>query len=104
MRLQLPYFDTPEKGSHDEKETMKPFGNQGVWWQESLRILASMEKYVLDFYCLLITNTFSSSLNLVILRVGFLYGPYIDYSRSRRTINISVQNQLNLVFFQLDYL
>ncbi|TDL27254.1 hypothetical protein BD410DRAFT_410300 [Rickenella mellea] len=62
VRLQLPFFETSEKGSHDEKENLKPLGTQGVWWQENLRVLAAIE-----------------GLNLAIVRIGIVYGPYVEY-------------------------
>lgn len=46
MRVTQPFYDTPEKGAHDEKESVKPAGVRGVWWHETLRVLASIEKYV----------------------------------------------------------
>jgi hypothetical protein len=62
VRLQHPFYETPEKGKHDEKEDIKPSGTIGIWWHETLRILAAIE-----------------NLNLVILRIGFVYGPYTDF-------------------------
>ncbi|KAJ7197214.1 hypothetical protein GGX14DRAFT_504254 [Mycena pura] len=61
-RLQLPFYETSSKGSHDEKEDIKPFGVCGTWWHETLRMLAAIE-----------------DLNLVILRCGFIYGPYTNW-------------------------
>ncbi|CAE6432678.1 unnamed protein product [Rhizoctonia solani] len=59
VRLTLPFYDTsPEKVIHEEKDKIKPLGVRGTWWHETLRILASIE-----------------GLNLVILRVGAIYGP-----------------------------
>ncbi|CAE6478601.1 hypothetical protein ACGC1H_003020 [Rhizoctonia solani] len=59
VRLTLPFYDTsPEKIIHEEKDKIKPLGVRGTWWHETLRILASIE-----------------GLNLVILRVGAIYGP-----------------------------
>jgi len=62
VRLQHPFYETPEKGTHDEKANIKPSGTIGIWWHETLRMLAAIE-----------------DLNLVILRIGFVYGPYTDY-------------------------
>jgi len=49
-----------DKSSHDEKEDIKPSGTIGIWWHETLRALAAID-----------------DLNIVILRYGFVYGPYI---------------------------
>jgi len=62
VRLQQPWYDSPEKGSHDEKEDVKPSGVIGTWWHESLRILGGIE-----------------GLNLIVVRIGLVYGPYIDF-------------------------
>jgi len=62
VRLQHPFYETPEKGTHNEKEDIKPSGTIGIWWHETLRMLAAIQ-----------------DLNLVILRTGFVYGPYTDY-------------------------
>lgn len=51
IRLQRPLYETSEKGSHDEKEVMKPLGFQGVWWHETLRILAAIEGSVFPTAC-----------------------------------------------------
>ncbi|CAE6401513.1 unnamed protein product [Rhizoctonia solani] len=59
VRLTHPFYDTSiEKVTHDERERIKPLGTRGTWWHETLRILASIE-----------------NLNLVILRIGAIYGP-----------------------------
>lgn len=59
VRLTHPFYDTsPEKMVHDEKDKIKPLGTRGTWWHETLRILASIK-----------------NLNLVILRIGAIYGP-----------------------------
>jgi len=60
VRAQPPFYTSPEKGSHDEKEDIKPVGTIGVWWHETLRTLAAIP-----------------DLNLVIVRTGYIYGPYI---------------------------
>ncbi|TFK54813.1 hypothetical protein OE88DRAFT_1653321 [Heliocybe sulcata] len=62
VRVHQPCFNTPEKGGLSEKEDVKPIPPGGVWWHETLRTLASIE-----------------DLNLVVLRAGYVYGPYIDY-------------------------
>ncbi|GJE86959.1 nucleoside-diphosphate-sugar epimerase-like protein [Phanerochaete sordida] len=62
VRLQHPFYECKEKGSHDEKEDVKPDGVLGTWWHETLRMLASIE-----------------DLNLVVLRSAMVYGPYVDY-------------------------
>lgn len=43
VRLQQPWYETPDKGSHEEKEEIKPQGVIGTWWHESLRILGAIE-------------------------------------------------------------
>lgn len=43
VRLQQPWYETPDKGSHEEKEDIKPQGVIGTWWHESLRILGAIE-------------------------------------------------------------
>jgi hypothetical protein len=45
-----PYYETSEKGSHDEKESVKPVGVRGIWWHETLRALAAIEKCVDYFF------------------------------------------------------
>ncbi|KAL5511744.1 hypothetical protein ACEPAH_4962 [Sanghuangporus vaninii] len=62
VRVTQSFYETPEKGTHDEKESIKPSGIRGVWWHETLRVLANIE-----------------NLNLVILRPGLVYGPYVEY-------------------------
>lgn len=42
VRLQLPFYECKEKGTHDEKEDVKPEGVRGFWWHETLRMLASI--------------------------------------------------------------
>ncbi|KAF7295281.1 NAD dependent epimerase dehydratase family protein [Mycena indigotica] len=71
-RLSLPFYETSTKGSHDEKEDIKPFGVCGTWWHEALRMLADIE-----------------DLNLVILRSGFLYGPYTNWGIITSAITVS---------------
>ncbi|KAB5594850.1 NAD-dependent epimerase/dehydratase family protein [Ceratobasidium theobromae] len=59
VRLTHPFYETSvEKTVHDEKDKLKPLGVRGTWWHETLRVLASIK-----------------DLNLVILRIGAIYGP-----------------------------
>lgn len=62
VRLQQPVYDTSDNGAVDEKEDVIPVRAVDIWWHETLRMLASIE-----------------NLNLVILRIGFVYGPYIEF-------------------------
>ncbi|KAI0934471.1 hypothetical protein AcV5_006302 [Taiwanofungus camphoratus] len=62
VRIQHPFYECKEKGTHDEKEDIKPDGVLGTWWHETVRALGAIE-----------------DLNLVILRTALVYGPYIDY-------------------------
>ncbi|KAH0584080.1 hypothetical protein H2248_009653 [Termitomyces sp. 'cryptogamus'] len=64
VRIQLPFYDTgsSSKSQHTEKDDIKPVNTIGIWWHETLRVLAAIE-----------------GLNLVILRTGFVYGPYTNY-------------------------
>ncbi|KAJ7211601.1 NAD-P-binding protein [Mycena pura] len=71
-RLQLPFYDTSTKGSHDEKVDIKPYGVCGTWWHETLRMLAAIE-----------------DLNLVILRSGFFYGPYTNWGIVASVITVA---------------
>ncbi|KAI0273821.1 NAD-P-binding protein [Gloeopeniophorella convolvens] len=72
VRLQQPWYETSDKGSHDEKEDVKPQGVIGTWWHETLRILGAIE-----------------GLNLVILRIGFVYGPYIDFGLMTNVMTVA---------------
>ncbi|KAI0282177.1 NAD-P-binding protein [Russula aff. rugulosa BPL654] len=72
VRLQQPWYETPDKGSHEEKEEIKPQGVIGTWWHESLRILGAIE-----------------GLNLVILRIGLVYGPYIDFGLMTNVMTVA---------------
>jgi hypothetical protein len=79
VRAQPPFYTSPDKGSHNEKEDIKPVGAIGIWWHETLRALAAIEEWVYGhvwFDCLILI-TITYSLNLVILRYGYVYGPYI---------------------------
>ncbi|KAF7359382.1 NAD dependent epimerase dehydratase family protein [Mycena sanguinolenta] len=72
VRLQHPFYETLSKGSHDEKEDIKPLGVAGTWWHETLRMLAAIE-----------------DLNLVILRIGFVYGPYTNWGSIASAITVA---------------
>jgi hypothetical protein len=82
VRLQQPWYECSDKGLHDEKEDVKPHGVIGTWWHESLRILGAIEGCVWSFYVTAAHDSFIS-LNLVIMRIGLVYGPYIDFGLSR---------------------
>jgi len=62
VRIHQPYYRTPGKGPHDEKDETEPWGVIGTWWHETIRILAAID-----------------GLNLVVLRPGFVYGPYTNF-------------------------
>lgn len=62
VKLMHPFYECKEKGSHDEKEDVKPDGVLGTWWHETLRTLGAID-----------------GLNLVIVRKACVYGPYVDY-------------------------
>ena len=47
VRLQQPWYET-DKGSHEEREEIKPQGVIGTWWHESLRILGAIEGCVMS--------------------------------------------------------
>lgn len=51
-RVQQPFYDTSSssKASHDEKEDVKPVDTLGIWWHETLRMLAAIEELVLASY------------------------------------------------------
>ena len=46
VRIQHPFYECKEKGKHDEKEDVKPDDVLGIWWHETLRMLASIDGYV----------------------------------------------------------
>lgn len=50
VRIQQPFYECPSKGSHSEKEDLKPVGTLGIWWHESLRMLAAIEKCVIRLF------------------------------------------------------
>ncbi|KIK98834.1 hypothetical protein PAXRUDRAFT_823446 [Paxillus rubicundulus Ve08.2h10] len=72
IRLQQPVYESSDKGSHDEKEDVKPIRPLDVWWHETLRMLASIE-----------------GLNLVVLRCGFVYGPYVEFGLYALVITVA---------------
>ena len=43
VRLQQPVYESSDKGTHDEKEDVKPVRPLDVWWHETLRMLASIQ-------------------------------------------------------------
>lgn len=43
VRLQHPVYESSEKGSHDEKQDVKPVRPLDVWWHETLRTLAAIQ-------------------------------------------------------------
>jgi hypothetical protein len=47
-RVQHPFYETStsSKETHDEKEDAKPVGTIGIWWHETLRMLAAIEESV----------------------------------------------------------
>lgn len=47
VRIQPPFYECNEKGEHDEKANVKPDDVLGIWWHESLRALAAIDKSVL---------------------------------------------------------
>ncbi|KIL69580.1 hypothetical protein M378DRAFT_190009 [Amanita muscaria Koide BX008] len=72
IRIQQPFYETAKKGSHDEKEDIKPNGAIGTWWHETLRILGAID-----------------DLNLVILRIGFGYGPFTNFGIIASAITVA---------------
>lgn len=42
VRIQHPFYNCKESGSHDEKEEVKPEGVMGTWWHETLRALGAI--------------------------------------------------------------
>ncbi|KAJ2931429.1 hypothetical protein H1R20_g5726, partial [Candolleomyces eurysporus] len=71
VRIQQPFYETSSKGSL-ETDNPKPAGTLGTWWHETLRGLAAIE-----------------DLNLVVLRVGLVYGPYTPYGIIATGINVA---------------
>jgi hypothetical protein len=77
VRMHAPFYETSDKGSHTEKGNVKPIDVLGIWWHETLRALAAIEELV---DCLVTLNSIiysHISLNLVIVRTGFIYGPHV---------------------------
>ncbi|KAI6043050.1 hypothetical protein EDC04DRAFT_2891319 [Pisolithus marmoratus] len=72
VRLQQPIYETSDKGPVDEKDDVKPIKTLDIWWHETVRMLASIE-----------------NLNLVILRVGFVYGPYVEFGLYALVITVA---------------
>ena len=44
VRIQHPFYQCKESGSHDEKEEVRPEGVLGTWWHEALRALGAIEE------------------------------------------------------------
>jgi hypothetical protein len=44
IRAQPSFYTSSDKGSHDEKEDIKPSGTIGIWWHETLRALAAIDE------------------------------------------------------------
>ncbi|KAI6151013.1 hypothetical protein BKA82DRAFT_4122827 [Pisolithus tinctorius] len=61
VRLQHPYMKRLIRAPLTRRKDAKPVKTLNIWWHETLRMLASIE-----------------NLNLVILRIGFVYGPYVE--------------------------
>lgn len=70
VRIQHPFYETPTK-PQDENQDIKPIGVVGTWWHETLRALGAIE-----------------GLNLVVLRLGFVYGPYTPFGMIATAINV----------------
>jgi len=87
VRLQPPFYDsTSDKTPHTEKDQLKPQGSRGIWWHEALRMLASVK-----------------DLNLVILRVGSVYGPHtlcaeVTYCLILGAVYKSLNEELKFLF------
>jgi len=61
VRITAPYYQTSlDKTAHDESDQLKPSDPAGTWYHEALRILANFK-----------------DLNLVIIRPGLMYGPWV---------------------------
>ncbi|PFH49119.1 hypothetical protein AMATHDRAFT_63842 [Amanita thiersii Skay4041] len=72
IRIHQPFYETPKKAAQDGKDEVKPEGTIGVWWHEALRMLAAVP-----------------DLNLVVLRIGFGYGPYTTYGIIASAITVA---------------
>lgn len=47
VRIAPATYESQDKGSHDEKEDVKPLGDMGIWMHESLRCLGAMKEWAL---------------------------------------------------------
>jgi hypothetical protein len=72
VRVTAPFYESHHKGPHSEKEDVKPVGTVGIWWHETLRALAAIE-----------------DLNLVVVRMGFVYGPYVNVALLSTVITVA---------------
>ncbi|KAJ3515965.1 hypothetical protein NLJ89_g1421 [Agrocybe chaxingu] len=72
VRIQHPFYETSSKIAALEKDDIKPAETLGIWWHETLRMLASIQ-----------------DLNLVILRIGFVYGPYTNFGNITSAITVA---------------
>ncbi|KAF8906006.1 hypothetical protein CPB84DRAFT_1745212 [Gymnopilus junonius] len=72
VRIQHPFYETSGKTAALETDDVKPAETMGIWWHESLRMLASIK-----------------NLNLVILRIGFVYGPYTNFGNIASAITVA---------------
>ncbi|KAF9567629.1 hypothetical protein CPC08DRAFT_680950 [Agrocybe pediades] len=72
VRVQHPFYETSAKHPVAETEDVKPAETMGIWWHESLRVLASIQ-----------------DLNLVTLRIGFVYGPYTTFGNVISAITVA---------------
>jgi len=72
VRIHHPFYETSTKTAASEQDDIKPVETMGIWWHETLRMLASIE-----------------GLNLVILRIGFVYGPYTDFGNVISLITVA---------------
>ncbi|PPQ64027.1 hypothetical protein CVT24_009401 [Panaeolus cyanescens] len=72
VRISQPFYETSGKQPATEKDDIKPAETLGIWWHETQRLLGSIQ-----------------DLNLVILRVGFMYGPYTNFGNIASAITVS---------------
>ena len=42
VRVIGPYYETPNDKATEEKDNLKPKGIRGLWWHESIRMLAGI--------------------------------------------------------------
>jgi hypothetical protein len=47
VRIQHPFYETSAKNIASEQDDIKPVETIGIWWHETLRMLASIEGYAL---------------------------------------------------------